>query len=711
MKSDTADFLFEIGCEEIPAGMLPGAAKELKAILEKYLTAYNLLEGAAVETFAAPRRLAATCAAIRLKQADETKDEMGPPRSVSFDAAGKPTRAAESFAQKVGITVDKLTLVSTAKGEYLTAKRVIPGKSAKEILEEFLPRAVKEIPWPKTMYWTGASGLHFIRPIRWVVALLGGKTLRLTLGDANADRFSKGHRFLGKAHIPLTGAKEYADKLKANFVLVRAEDRRKKIEAELHQLAGSKGLRVHEDRHLMDMVTYLNEYPSAILGGFDANFLDLPDEILITVMRDHQKYFALERKDGSLAPNFLAVINLDKDRAGLIRAGHERVLRARFADARFFWETDQKCRLADYLPKLATVTFQAKLGSYGDKVERVRAMARWIAEQWFASSIPLASVGSADRAAELAKCDLVTDMVREFTELQGIVGGLYAKSQGEPEDVAWAVYDHYKPLALDDSIPRNITGQALALADKLDSLVGCFAVGLIPSGSSDPFALRRAAMGIVKILIETKLPLSLSLAVSRAVRGLATLPPKINVQVQVEKQVMDFILERARFVLKERGTVAYDEVNAALAAGADDLVDAVRRAEAVKAIRKTKNFEPLAVSFKRIRKILEKAGPEASWKLSAIRSDLFTEEAERQLHSKAASVARQSEQRKREGHYREALHDIAELRPAVDKFFDEVMVMAEEEQIRKNRLTLLSELLAQFSTIADFSEIVAAEKT
>jgi glycyl-tRNA synthetase beta chain len=561
------------------------------------------------------------------------------------------------------------------------------------------------------MYWTGGSGLHFIRPIRWVVALLGGKTLRLTLGDAKGDRFSRGHRFLGRAKIPLTGVKDYAERLKANYVMVRAEDRGKKIENELQHLAGSKGLRVHEDRHLMDMVTYLNEYPTAIMGGFDPNFLDLPDEILITVMRDHQKYFALERKDGSLAPNFLAIINLDKDRAGLIRAGHERVLRARFADARFFWETDQKCRLADYLPKLATVTFQAKLGSYGDKVERVRAVARWIAEQWFASSIPQASVASADRAAELAKCDLVTDMVREFTELQGIVGGLYAKSQGEPEDVAEAIYDHYKPLALDDSIPRNITGQAVALADKLDSLVGCFAVGLIPSGSSDPFALRRAAMGIVKILIETKLPLSLSLAVSRAVRGLASLPPKINVQVAVEKQVMDFILERARFVLKERGSVAYDEVNAALAAGADDLVDAVRRAEAVKAIRKTKNFEPLAVSFKRIRKILEKAGPESGWKLSAIRADLFTEEAERQLHSKAASVARQSEQRKREGRYRDALHDIAELRPAVDKFFDEVMVMAEQEEIRKNRLTLLSELLAQFSTIADFSEIVAAEKT
>jgi glycyl-tRNA synthetase beta chain len=712
MKATTAttDFLFELGCEEIPAGMLPGAAKELKAILEKYLATHGLVTDASVETFAAPRRLAATCTSIRTRQSDEIKEVTGPPKSASFDAAGKPTRAAEGFAQKYGISVDKLSVVATAKGEYIAAQQVIQGRSATQVLEEVLPRAVKEIPWPKTMYWTGATGLHFIRPIRWVVALLGGKPLNLTLGDAVAGKFSEGHRFLGKPKIPLSGAKDYADKLRSNFVLVRAEDRRKKIETELRHLAGGKGLRVHEDAHLMDLVTYLNEFPTAILGGFDPNFLDLPDEILITVMRDHQKYFALERKDGSLAPHFLAIINLDKDRAGHIRAGHERVLRARFADARFFWETDQKCRLADYLPKLSAVTFQAKLGSYGDKVERVRALARWIAEQWFASSIPQASVASADRAAELAKCDLVTDMVREFTELQGIVGGLYAKSQGEPEDVAWAVYDHYKPAAIDDAIPRNITGQAVALADRLDSLVGCFAVGLVPSGSSDPFALRRAAMGIVKILIETKLPLSLSLAVARSIRAFGSLPPKIIVKVEVEKQVMDFILERARFVLKERGGVASDEINAAFAAGGDDLVDAVRRAEAVKAIRKTKNFEPLAVSFKRIRKILEKAGAESGWKLSAVRTDVFTEEAERQLHSQAASVARLAEQHKREGRYREALQDIAGLRPAVDNFFDEVMVMAEEEQVRKNRLTLLSELLGQFSTIADFSEIVAGEK-
>jgi glycyl-tRNA synthetase beta chain len=705
----TTDFLFEVGCEEIPAGMIPGAVEEFKVILEKYLRTHNLIEEAPVETFGAPRRLAAICASILVKQPDEIKEVMGPPKSVAFDNVGTPTRAAESFAQKVGLPISKLSVVTTPKGEYLAAKQVIRGRAAKDILEEILPRVVAEITWPRSMYWTGATGLRFIRPIRWVVALLGGKILRLTLGDAVAGKFSAGHRFLGKSRVPVSGAKDYASKLRANFVLVQAEDRRRKIAAELRRLVAGKGLRVHEDARLMDLVTYLNEFPTAILGGFDPGYLDLPDEILITVMRDHQKYFAVERKDGSLAPYFLAIINLDKDRAGLIRAGHERVLRARFADARFFWKTDQKCRLADYLPKLRAVTYQAKLGSYGDKVERVRSLARWLAEQWFASGIPQASVASADRAAELAKCDLVTDMVREFTELQGIVGGLYAKAQGEPEEVAWAVYDHYKPIGLDEPIPRNIAGQAVALADKLDSLAGCFAVGLIPSGSSDPFALRRAAMGIVKILIETKLPLSLSLMIARSILTLTKSPAQIAVAPDAEKQVMEFILERARFVLKERGGFAYDEINAAFAAGADDLVDAVRRIEALKAIRKTRNFEPLAISFKRIRKILEKAGPESGWKLPAVRPDLFTEEAERQLHSQAATVGREAEQYEREGRYREALRGIAGLRPAVDIFFDDVMVMVDDEQIRKNRLTLLSELLSEFSQIADFSEIVTRE--
>jgi glycyl-tRNA synthetase beta chain len=705
----TADFLFEIGCEEIPAGMLPGAMKELQVILEKYLNAYNLTQGSPVEVYGAPRRLAASSPRIRIKQPDEVKDIQGPPKSVSYDPSGRPTRAAESFAQKMNVPVDELVTIATPKGEYLSAKQVILGKPAKEILEEILPRTVAEIPWARSMYWTGASGLRFIRPIRWVVATLDGKPLRFTLGDAAAGNSSAGHRFLGRAKIPVAGAKDYVQKLRANFVLVRPEERKQKIEGELRRLAAGKNFRIHEDAHLMDLVTYLNEYPTAILGGFDPSYLELPEEILITVMRGHQKYFALERKDGSLAPNFLAVINLDKDKAGLIRAGHERVLRARFADARFFWEADQKCRLADYLPKLAAVTYQEKLGSYGEKVERMRELARWLSEQWFASGIAHASVGAADRAAELSKCDLVTEMVREFTELQGIVGGLYAKAQEEPEEVAWAVYDHYKPSGLEDSIPRNIVGQAVALADKFDSLVGCFAVGLVPSGSSDPFALRRAAIGIVKILVETKLPVSLSMAIARSARAFAHGARKIAVSPGVEKQVLEFLLDRARFVLRETGGLAYDEINAALAAGADDLVDAIRRMEAIRTIRKTKNFEPLAVSFKRIRKILEKAGPEAGWKLSSVRSDLFTEDAELELHARAASTMKEVEQQKRAGRYREALQDIAKLRPAVDRFFEEVMVMAEDEQVRKNRLTLLSGLLSEFSTIADFSEIVTAE--
>jgi len=706
----TADFLIEIGCEEIPAGMLPGAIRELQAILEKYLKTFNLLYDSPVETLGAPRRLAGMCASILNKQPDEIKELTGPPKSVAYDAAGKPTRAAESFAQKAGLPVGKLSIIETPKGEYVAAKQVIHGRSAKAILEEVLPRAVAEIPWPRTMYWTGISGLHFIRPIRWVVALLDGKVLNVTLGDAAAGKFSAGHRFLGKSKVPITGAKDYAQKLRADFVLVRPEERAKKIEAELKRLAAGKGLRIHEDPNLLSMVTYLNEYPTAIIGGFDPAYLELPEEILLTVMRDHQKYFGLERKDGSLAPHFLAVINLDKDRAGLIRAGHERVLRARFADAGFFWETDQKCRLADYLPKLDAVTYQAKLGSYGAKVERVRTVARWLAEQWFSSGIPRASVAAVDRAAELSKCDLVTDMVREFTELQGIVGGLYAKSQGEPEEVAWAIYDQYKPAGLDDPIPRNIAGQALALADKVDSLVGCFAVGLIPSGSSDPFALRRAAMGVVKIIVETKLPVSLPMLIERSARTFAVSPKKIQILPGVQKQVIDFVLDRAKFYLKIRAGMAYDEINAALAAGADDLVDAVRRIEAIKAIRKTKNFVPLAVSFKRIRKIVEKAGPGDAWRLPAVRTDLFAEEAERQLHARTMEVAKAADRHKREGKYREALQDIAGLRPDVDRFFDEVMVNAEDEQVRKNRLTLLSGLLSELSTIADFSEIVAAEK-
>ncbi len=705
MKEARAEFLLEIGCEEIPARMLPRAAEELQVILDKYLSALSLLEGTRLETFGAPRRLVATAPALRLRQPESFREVLGPPKAVAFDPAGRPTRAAESFAAKQGVPVASLSVVTTPRGEYVAAKQTIRGRAAEQLLCEVLPRAMLEISFPRSMYWGSAEGPRFVRPIRWLLALLGGRVLPIAVGEVRAGCETMGHRSLGKAGIAVTGLADYTKKLAANYVLARPKERRQKVERELSRLASSKGLRARPDAPLLEEVVYLNEYPTVILGGFEPEFLELPEEILVTVMRDHQKYFALERRDGQLAPHFLAVINLDRDREGLVRAGHERVLRARFADASFFWQTDQKCRLADYLPRLKQVIFQSRLGSYHDKVERVRWLARWIAEHWFNSGIPQAHVANADRAAELSKCDLVTEMVGEFPELQGIVGGLYARAQDEPEEIACAVYDHHRPAGLNDAIPRNLTGCALALADKLDTLIGCFAVGLVPSGSSDPFALRRAALGVVKILLERNLPLSLSAAVSAAGRALTSHPPKITPGAAAEQQVLVFILDRARYVFRERNGYAYDEVSAALAASADDLVDAERRIAALRATRRTKNFAPLAIAFKRTRNILEKAGPPEQWKLPAVRQELFREPAERALESEAARVAARAGELRRAGRYREALEVIAELRPAVDRFFDDVLVMAEDEKVRRNRLTLLAEMLKEFSAIADFSEI------
>ena len=510
---------------------------------------------------------------------------------------------------------------------------------------------------------------------------------------------------MGSSKIALSGPQDYEPKLKKNFVLCRPAARSKKIETEIAAITKKHAVKVHHDEHLLEMVTYLNEYPSVIIGDFDPAYLALPDEILLTVMRDHQKYFGLESKGGELAPHFLAVINLPSDPTGLVREGHERVLRARFADAQFFWETDQKTRLGDQLPKLKAVTYESRLGSYGDKVERIRALARWLAEQWFSAGVSQADVAGSDRAAELAKCDLVTEMVREFTELQGVVGGLYARAQGEPDEIAWAVYDHYKPVGLDDPLPRNLTGCGVALADKLDSLVAFFAVGAVPTGSSDPFALRRAAQGIVKIILERKLPMSLSAAISAAAKALKEHAPKIEATEAVQKQVLNFLLERAKFLLREKGGFAYDEINAAFAAGADDLVDGADRVAAVKAIRNMKNFVPLAASFKRIRNILEKSAGGSDRDHATVSAELLWEPAERELHAAAQRIGEVARAKKKNRKYREALEAVSELRPAIDAFFDKVLVMVEDKNVRANRIALLGNLLKEFSTVADFSEL------
>jgi glycyl-tRNA synthetase beta chain len=709
----TGDLLFEIGCEEIPAGMILKASAELKAILQKYFATHGLLAeeqfGTSIDTFGAPRRLVAIVRGIRLRQEDVTREVSGPPKSVAYDNVGEPTRAAMSFAEKQGIPVSQLSIVSTPKGEYVAAKQTVIGKPAAEILATVLPQAIQEISWPRSMHWTSADSTRFIRPIRWIVALVAGRVLPFSFVGVDAGNHTEGHRFLGKKSIPVSGPRDYEEKLKNNFVLCRPEVRRKRIEAEIHTLTARKQLRAHEDPDLLNLVTYLNEYPSVIMGEFDSSFLALPEEILITVMRGHQKYFGLETRDGELAPYFLAVINLPGDKKGIVRAGHERVLRARFSDAQFFWETDLKRPLGDYLPKLAAVTYESRLGSYGDKVERMRELARWVANQWFSGGVSQADVAGSDRAAELAKCDLVTEMVREFPELQGIVGGLYARAQQEPEEIWQAVYDHYKPLGMDDALPRSLTGCAVSLADKLDSLVACFAVGAIPTGSSDPFALRRAALGIAKMILERKLPLSLSAAISAAAKALKEHAPRIEVSEAVQKQVLDFVLERARFMLKEKRGFAYDEINAAFAAGADDLVDATERVAAVKAIRNTRNFIPLAASFKRIRNILEKSAGRLDREQLEVEPELLWEPAERELYASAQKIGSEATRRKKAGKYREALEVISELRPSVDKFFDNVLVMVEDTRVKKNRLALLGNLLKEFSTIADFSELVSED--
>jgi len=710
------ELLFEIGAEEIPAGMLPRAVADLKTILDKHLVAESLNQGVTVETFGGPRRLTAWVRGVIAKQPDVELEVTGPPKAVAYDSSGAATRAAVSFAGKQGVALHQLRTVQTPKGEFIAAKVTKVGRTAHELLTEILPRVIHDLNWPKTMTWTGLKGARFIRPIRWILAVLDGRPLKFSFGGVAAGDTTRGHRFLGKPSISVRDFHEYEGKLRANGVIVRQEERRAKIQRELAAHAKRAALHIHEDASLLELVTFLNEFPSVIEGDFSPSFLELPDEILITVMRDHQKYFAVEKRgpsklkaSGELAPHFLAVINLNKDSQGLVRAGHERVLRARFADARFFWESDQKYKLGEILPKLQKVTYESRLGSYFDKVERVRAIARWLAEQWYNLGNLQAHVADADRAAELAKCDLVTEMVREFTELQGVVGGLYARAQGESDEVADAVYDHYLPVGLDDPIPRNLTGCAVALADKLDSIAGCFSVGVVPTGSSDPYALRRAALGIVKIILEKRIYVPLPLAIGAASKALLTHAPKKAVTAEQETQVLEFLLERARFVLREKSGYAYDEVNAVFCAGSDDLVDVEKRLRALKVIRKSKNFEPLAVSFKRIRKILEKAELPAGDPLH-VNKELFEKDAEKHLYAAVRKAAGKVTEDKRAGRYQEALEEIAGLRKVVDQFFVDVMVMAEDEAVRKNRLALLSELLREFTTIADFSELGGDEK-
>src|SRR5581483_8221852 len=547
----------------------------------------------AISTFETPRRLAVMASGIPAAQPDVTEEINGPAVSVAFKD-GQPGPAAHAFAKKAGVEVAQLGRVTTPKGEYLSAKITKKGRSAAEILAELLPREIASIYWPKNMYWRKPTE-RFVCPVRWVVAMIDDRVVPLEFDGIRAAAKSRGHRILshGDVAVPRAGT-PYIEALRSAKVLGRAEREaqiRKAMDAATRTIPGA---RWRDDDALLDTVVNLTEWPSALLGSFDREFLQLPEEVLVTVMRDHQKYFAIEDAKGKLLPNFLAVLNTDGDPQGLIRHGNERVLRARFNDARFFWETDQKHPLRERLSWLRNVTFQKDLGSYYEKTMRVQRLCSWICETIRQGGVQVRP-GVVHKAACLAKTDLTTELVKEFTELQGIVGGLYARVQvldrGMPEEtrqaIAQTIYDHYKPESAEDPVPLKIEGAVLSIADKADTIAGMFALGLQPTGSKDPFALRRQANGIVKTIAEHKLPIEIwqVFKLARETYRGSEAEKRFPRNVDFEESIRAFFRERLEFYLRDQLANKYDVVNAVLAAGADDIVDAVARVEAVAKVR------------------------------------------------------------------------------------------------------------------------------
>jgi len=713
-----ADFLLEIGTEEIPARMIAGAQEELRRRVSDLLARERLSASAEIETLDTPRRLAVMAQGIPAAQPDSTEQINGPAVSVAFKD-GQPQPAAHAFAKKAGVEIRHLERITTAKGEYLSAKITKKGRSAAEILAELLPREIASIYWPKNMYWRKPAE-RFVRPVRWVVAMIDDQIVPLEFDGVRAGKSSRGHRILssGDVAIPRAGS-AYVDALRAAHVLGRREREariRQALDAATRTTAGA---RWREDKALLDTVVNLTEWPSVILGGFDREYLELPEEVLVTVMRDHQKYFALEDAKGKLLPNFLAVLNTEGDPQGVIRHGNERVLRARFNDARFFWETDQKHPLRERLRWLKDVTFQKDLGSYYDKTRRVQRLCSWISETVRQGSVQVRP-GVVHKAACLAKTDLTTELVKEFTELQGIVGGLYARVQAldrgmsdeTRQAIAETIYQQYKPESAEDPVPDKVEGAVLSIADKADTIAGMFALGLEPTGSKDPFALRRQANGIVRTVAEHKLPIWLGqlFELARETYRGSEAEKKFVRNPDYTDAIGAFFRERLDFYLREQLGYKYDVVNAVLAAGAEDVVDAVARAQAVAQVRGSADFASISIAFKRIKNILRQAAESKKRVSPAVDAHAFREEAEKSLGRLIPQIAHKVKGLKRVRDYSGALGEISRIRPAVDAFFDKVMVMIEDEELRANRLALLETLLREFSTIADFSEIVPEGK-
>ena len=693
-----SDFLIEIGLEEVPARMIAGAEAELGRRVTELLTRERLLgESAKVTTYSTPRRLAVLAEGVLATQADTEEQLTGPSWKVAFKD-GAPTAAAEAFAKKAGVDVAALEKLTTPKGEYVSARALRKGRAAAEILAGELPKEVLAIYWAKNMYWRAGKPERFVRPVRWVVALLDSEIVPVEIAGIAAGRASRGHRVLHGDHsVVLTSATDYKNALWAAKVVVEVAERRQLIRKALDKETRTvPGARWREDEPLVETVTHLTEWPGVILGSFSSDFLTLPEEVLVTVMRDHQKYFAVEDANGKLAPHFLAVLNTEAREGGnaIIRHGNQKVLVARFKDAQFFWDIDQKVPLAERVESLKAVTFQKELGSYHWKTEQNLAVVKALAARVKAA----AGVGFDEdallKATELAKADLTAELVKEFTELQGIIGGLYARAQGLGERVALAIYEQYVPASTEDNIPVSVEGQLLGLADRIQTIVAMFGIGQAPTGSKDPFALRRAANAVVKILAESELPLT--------VRGLVA---AAGTDAKVSDEVSAFLRERLSFYLKDVRGFAYDVVNAVLAAGADDVRDAIARAEALTKVRGSEDFAAVSAAFKRSKNILRQA-VEKSYAIEPGADVRLAPEAIA-LGRAVDELALKVDALRAEHKYEEALAAIATLRPSVDAFFDRVMVLDNDPVVRGANLAIINNTLT-FASIADFSEIVTS---
>lgn len=688
------ELLLEIGLEEIPARMIAAAQAELARRVEATLTRARLLDAAALVTsYSTPRRLAVRVEGVLSQQLDSQEQLTGPSWRAAFPG-GEPGPAAQAFARKAGVPVTALQKISTPKGEYAAATLLRPGQTAAQVLTESLPQEIAALAWPKTMYWRPNKPERFVRPLRWLLCLLDASVVPLEFAGIRAANLSYGHRVLyGDQAITIERPSLYLATLEAAFVTADVTVRRHRIRKALDAATRTfPGARWREDEALVDHVTHLTEWPAALAGNFQPEYLALPEEVLVTVMRDHQKYFAVEDQQHALAPHFLTVLNTEAH--AIIRHGNERVLRARFNDARFFWDYDQKIPLEQRIEKLRTVTFQRDLGSYFDKTQSNLLMAKALG-----GAVSLALIfdqAALEKAVLLAKTDLTTELVKEFTELQGIVGGLYARAQGLGETVAKAIYTQYLPASADDPIPSTVEGQILGLADRMATIAEMFALGLEPTGSKDPFALRRAANGVIKILAESGLPFTLAELESMALQCLP------RAQSGKPGGVLLFLKERLDFYLREVRGYAYDVVNAVLSTGLGTVTDAIARAQALTQVRGSEDMIAVSTAFKRIKNILRQAADYAG---SVAAQDLI-EPAEKHLYAETLRVAPQVEALRAHQQYQQALECIATLRPAIDDFFDRVMVMAPEARLRRNRLALIAGVLSDFSRIADFSEVI-----